>query len=62
MAEHQREILARLRELAKQDFLQWRNYQTADGEWIDCGPVPEYLEQQELIRRSWYWQLIIARM
>ena len=57
MAERQREILARLGELAKLDFPQYRSYRTAEGEWIDREPVPEYLEQQELIRR---WQELQA--
>lgn len=51
MAEEASEILTRLGELAKLDFPQYRSYRTANGEWIEREPVPEYLEQQELIRR-----------
>lgn len=57
MAGQQREILSRLRELAKLDLPQCRSYRTADGKWVDREPVPEYLEQQELIRR---WQELHA--
>lgn len=44
-------ILERLWELNKLDFPQYRSYQRTDGTWVDREPVPEYLEQEELIRR-----------
>lgn len=53
VAQEIEEILARLRELDKQDFPQYRTYRREDGAWIDREPVPEYLEQEQLICR---WQ------
>lgn len=57
MAQEMEDILARLRELEQLDFPQYRTYQRADGTWADREPVPEYLEQKELISR---WQEIHA--
>ena len=57
MAQEMEDILARLRELEQLDFPQYRTYQRADGTWVDREPVPEYLEQKELISR---WQEIHA--
>ena len=51
MAQEMESILARLRELEKLDFPQYRSYRRPDGVWVDREPVPEYLEQEELIRR-----------
>lgn len=51
LVQEQDAILERLRELDKLDFPQYRSYQRADGTWVDREPVPEYLEQEELIRR-----------
>lgn len=48
--QYQEEILARLKELAKMDFPQYRTYKRPDGTWVDREPVPEYLEQEKLTR------------
>lgn len=61
MAEHKtlaqtmEDIFDRLKELDKLNFPQYRSYRRPDGTWVDREPVPEYLEQEELIRR---WQEI----
>ncbi len=51
MAQEMEDILVRLRELERMDFPQYRTYKRSDGTWVDHEPVPEYLEQKELIRR-----------
>ena len=51
MAQEMEDILIRLRELDQLDFPQYRSYKHEDGSWVDREPVPEYLEQKELIRR-----------
>lgn len=51
MAQEMEHILARLRELEKMSFPQVRSYRRADGVEVDREPVPEYLEQEQLIRR-----------
>lgn len=51
MAQEMEDILIRLRELDQLDFPQYRSYKREDGIWVDREPVPEYLEQKELIRR-----------
>ena len=51
LAQEMEDILGRLRELDKLDIPQYRSYQGPDGTWVDREPVPEYLEQEELIRR-----------
>jgi len=51
MAQEAERILERLKELEQLDFPQYRSYRRSDGTWADREPVPEYLEQQELIRR-----------
>lgn len=51
MAQEMEDILIRLRELDQLDFPQYRSYKREDGIWVDREPVPEYLEQTELIRR-----------
>lgn len=53
LAQEQDTILERLRELDKLDFPRYRSYQRADGTWVDRESVPEYLEQEESIRRWW---------
>ena len=53
LAQEQDAILERLRELDKLDVPRYRSYQRADGTWVDREPVPEYLEQEGLIRRWW---------
>ena len=53
LAQEQNAILERLRELDKLNYPHYRSYQCADGTWVDREPVPEYLEQEELIRRWW---------
>lgn len=53
MAQEMDRILARLRELDTMDFPQYRSYRRADGVEVDREPVPEYLEQEKLIRRWW---------
>lgn len=55
LAQEMEDILGRLQELDKLDFPQYRSYQRPDGTWVDREPVPEYLEQEKLIRR---WQEI----
>lgn len=51
LAQEQEDIFDRLKELGKLDFPQYRTYQRPDGTWVDREPVPEYLEQEALIRR-----------
>ena len=46
------EIYARLRELGKKNFPQYRSYQKLDGTWVECEETPEYLEQEALIYRA----------
>lgn len=55
LAQEMEDIFDRLNELGKLDFPQYRSYRRPDGTWADREPVPEYLEQEELIRR---WQEI----
>lgn len=58
LAQEQEDIFNRLKELGKMEFPQYRTYQRPDGTWVDREPVPEYLEQKELIRRWWEIQKI----
>ena len=51
LAQEMEDILNRLKELSKLDFPKYRTYKRPDGTWVDREPVPEYLEQEELIRR-----------
>lgn len=51
LAQEKEDIFARLQVLSKMDFPHYRTYKQADGTWVDREPVPEYLEQEELIRR-----------
>ena len=51
LAQEMEDILNRLKELEKLDFPMYRTYRHPDGTWVDREPVPEYLEQEELIRR-----------
>ena len=51
LAQEREAIFDRLKELAKLDFPQYRTYQHPDSAWADREPVPEYLEQEGLIRR-----------
>ena len=51
LAQEMKLILARLQELEKMDFPQYRSCRRAEGTEVDREPVPEYLEQEELIRR-----------
>ena len=53
LAQEMEDIFDRLKELDKLDFPQYRSYQRPDGTWVDREPIPEYLEQEELIRRWW---------
>lgn len=55
LAQEMEDIFCRLKELDELNFPQYRTYQRPDGTWVDREPVPEYLEQEELIRR---WQEI----
>ncbi|RKI66727.1 hypothetical protein D7V91_11525 [bacterium 1xD42-67] len=57
LAQEMEDILNRLKELSKLDFPKYRTYKRPDGTWVDREPVPEYLEQEELIRR---WQELQA--
>lgn len=50
-AQEMERIFARLKELEKLDFPHYRSYKRPDGVWVDREPVPEYLEQEELIQR-----------
>lgn len=45
-------IMERLKELGKLDYPHKRTYRVPDGDWI-TEDVPEYLEEQSLIKR-WY--------
>lgn len=58
LAQEQEDIFNRLKELGKMEFPQYRTYQRPDGTWVDREPVPEYLEQKELIRRWWEIQKV----
>lgn len=51
MAQEAERILERLKELEQLDFPRYRSFRRSDGTWANREPVPEYLEQQELIQR-----------
>lgn len=51
MTQEMERILVRLRELKKLEFPRYLSYRRPDGVWVDREPVPEYLEQEELIQR-----------
>lgn len=53
LAQEREDIFDRLKELSKMHFPRYRTYRRPDGTWVDREPVPEYLEQETLIRR---WQ------
>lgn len=45
------DILTRLRELSCINFPKYRTYKRPDGTWVEHEMTPEYIEQEELIRR-----------
>lgn len=51
LAQEREDIFDRLKELSKMHFPRYRTYRRPDGTWVDREPVPEYLEQETLIRR-----------
>ncbi len=51
ISDEMKRILARLKALSQMDIPQYRSYRRPDGSWADREPVPEYREQEELIRR-----------
>lgn len=55
-------ILARLKELGRMDFPQYRSYRRPDGTWVDREAVPEYQEQEKLIQQWRQLQALERRL
>lgn len=55
-------ILARLKELGRNDFPQYRSYRRPDGTWVDREAVPEYQEQEKLIQQWRQLQALERRL
>lgn len=55
-------ILARLKELGRMDFPQYRSYRRPDGTWVDREAVPEYQEQKKLIQQWRQLQALERRL
>lgn len=54
--------LARLKELGRMDFPQYRFCRRPDGTWVDREAVPEYQEQEKLIQQWRQLQALERRL
>lgn len=56
LEEYKARIWARLKELSKMEFPQFRTCMKPDGTWAEREPVPEYIEEERL-QQIW-WQIM----